>query len=82
MTQRETIDKLLKKQAPKTNRKAQLAAEEAAQLEEKPNPVFIRWLSNKDGNRVAVPDEIIAGPVGKVFIPGGLKSGKMVEEVN
>ncbi|KAF3025679.1 hypothetical protein E8E14_013902 [Neopestalotiopsis sp. 37M] len=79
---RETIDKLLKKQAPKTNRKAQLAAEEAAQLEEKPNPVFIRWLSNKDGNRVAVPDEIIAGPVGKVFIPGGLKSGKMVEEVN
>ncbi|ETS79457.1 hypothetical protein PFICI_09310 [Pestalotiopsis fici W106-1] len=79
---RETIDKLLKKQAPKTNRKAQLAAEEAAQLEEKPNPVFVRWVSNKDGNRVAVPDEIIAGPAGKVFIPGGLRSGKMVEEVN
>ncbi|KAI0162949.1 PAPA-1-like conserved region family protein [Pestalotiopsis sp. NC0098] len=79
---RETIDKLLKKQAPKTNRKAQLAAEEAALLEEKPNPVFVRWVSNKDGERVGVPDEIMAGPAGKVFVPGGLKSGKMVEEVN
>ncbi|KAK6086747.1 hypothetical protein SCUP234_02267 [Seiridium cupressi] len=81
---RETIDKLLKKQAPKLNRKAQLAAEEAAASfgAQKPDPVFVRWINNKDGSRVAVPDEMLAGPVGRVFIPGGLKSGKMVEEVS
>ncbi|ORY64228.1 PAPA-1-like conserved region-domain-containing protein [Pseudomassariella vexata] len=79
----ETINKLLKKQAPKISRKAQLAADEATDAEsQKPNPVFVRWISTKEGNRVAVPDEMLAGPTGKVFIAGGLKSGKMVEEVS
>ncbi|KAI1844206.1 hypothetical protein JX265_002979 [Neoarthrinium moseri] len=80
---RETIDKLLKKQAPKTKGKGQLGGDETpGGGAQKPNPIFVRWVSNKDGARVAVPDEMLAGPTGKVFIPGGLKSGKMVEEVS
>ncbi|KAI1076529.1 PAPA-1-like conserved region-domain-containing protein [Whalleya microplaca] len=79
----ETINKLLKKQAPKTNRKSQLADELSPDGEAlKPSPIFVRWISTKEGNRVAVPDEMLAGPSGRVFVPGGLKSGKMVEEVS
>lgn len=61
----ETINKLLKKQAPKINRKA--AAAEQEQDSQKANPIFIRWVSNKSGNRVAVPEEIIEGPAGALF---------------
>lgn len=84
----ETINKLLKKQAPKVSRKSQLAAAAAAGGEipddetPKPSPVFVRWVSNKEGSRAAVPEEMLAGPAGRVFVPGGLKSGKMVEEVS
>lgn len=81
----ETINKLLKKQAPKINRKAAAAAAAADSQDgdlQKPNPIFIRWVSNKSGSRVAVPDEIIDGPSGVVF---GEKSRpasrKMVTEV-
>jgi Ino eighty subunit 2 len=78
----ETINKLLKKQAPKVARRAHGAGDETPDSEaQKPNPVFVRWISTKEGNRVAVPEEMLAGPVGKVFIRGGLASGKMVEEV-
>ncbi|KXJ89647.1 PAPA-1-like conserved region-domain-containing protein [Microdochium bolleyi] len=75
----ETIHKLLHKQAPKTSRKAQLAEDE---VEEKPSPIFVRWINNKAGSIVAVPDEVLGAPPGRVFVPGGLKSGKMVEEVS
>ncbi|KAJ1324996.1 Ino eighty subunit 2 [Microdochium nivale] len=76
----ETIHKLLHKQAPKINRKALLAEEQAAA--EKPSPIFVRWVNNKAGSIVAVPDEMLGAPPGRVFVPGGLKSGKMVEEVS
>ena len=81
----ETINKLLKKQPPKTKgRGAALAAgDETPDMQPpKPSPVFVRWVSGKDGVRVGVPDEIMAGPAGRVFVPGGLRSGKMVEEVS
>lgn len=78
--QMETIHKLLHKQAPKINRKALLAEEQAAA--EKPSPIFVRWVNNKAGSIVAVPDEMLGAPPGRVFVPGGLKSGKMVEEVS
>ncbi|RYP75315.1 hypothetical protein DL771_002411 [Monosporascus sp. 5C6A] len=79
----ETINKLLKKQAPKTNRKSQLALEATPDaVSQKASPIFIRWINTKDGSRVAVPDEMMDGPVGRVFVPGGLKNGKMVEEVS
>ncbi|PTB61781.1 hypothetical protein BBK36DRAFT_1087179, partial [Trichoderma citrinoviride] len=67
----ETINKLLKKQAPKINRKA-VAETSEADLQ-KANPVFIRWVSNKNGNLVAVPDEVMDGPAGVLF---GEKSEK------
>ncbi|KAL6886968.1 PAPA-1-like conserved region domain-containing protein [Trichoderma evansii] len=66
----ETINKLLKKQAPKINRKAAAAAAAADSQDpnaQKPDPVFIRWVSNKSGSRIAVPDEIVEGPSGILF---------------
>jgi Ino eighty subunit 2 len=51
--------------------------------ESKANPVFVRWVSNKNGVVVAVPDEILGGPAGRVFAGNmGMRSGKMVEEVS
>jgi Ino eighty subunit 2 len=79
----ETINKLLKKQAPKTNRKAQLAGDETPDGESnKANPVFVRWTSTKDGSQISVPEEMLVGPAGRVFLAGGLKGGKMVQEVS
>lgn len=82
----ETINKLLKKQAPKTNRKtaALMAAEETPETDtQRVDPMLIRWVNNKNGSIVAVPDELLNGPVGKVFVTGGTgPRGKMVEEVS
>ncbi|KJK83349.1 hypothetical protein H634G_01478 [Metarhizium anisopliae BRIP 53293] len=81
----ETINKLLKKQAPKINRKAAAAAARADSPTEelyRPDPTLIRWVNNKNGSRVSVPADIMTGPAGQVFSKGGgLASGKMVEEV-
>ena len=80
----ETINKLLKKQAPKTNRRTALAGDETPDGEgHRADPVFVRWVSSKEGNTISVPQEMIAGPVGRVFSKaGGLPRGKMVEEVS
>ena len=89
----DTINKLLKKQAPK--RRGKISAVEVvgdttpqaqeAELE-KANPVFVRWISNTDGSRIGVPGEWLDAPAGKLFsgpIPRSKGSGmrKMVEEV-
>ncbi|KAI0406255.1 PAPA-1-like conserved region-domain-containing protein [Xylaria palmicola] len=64
----ETINKLLKKQPPKANRKAQMGMESTPDVDaQKPSPIFVRWVSNKNGSHVAVPGEIMAGPAGRVF---------------
>lgn len=64
----ETINKLLKKQAPKTNRKSQAGMELSPDDEsQKPSSIFVRWVSSRDGIRVAVPNEMLGGPAGKVF---------------
>ncbi|KAK1772909.1 PAPA-1-like conserved region-domain-containing protein [Phialemonium atrogriseum] len=81
----ETINKLLKKQAPKTNRRTALLPGDETPDNEGPkaNPAFIRWVSTKDGIRVALPEEMLAGPAGRVFGGGhGLGGEKMVEEVS
>ncbi|KAK0673417.1 PAPA-1-like conserved region-domain-containing protein [Cercophora samala] len=89
----ETINKLLKKQAPKTTRKNALLAaggydtpDGTAEAAPRADPMFVRWVNNKDGSKVSVPDEMLAGPAGRVFVKGGLggglASGKMVEEVS
>jgi Ino eighty subunit 2 len=83
--QMETINKLLKKQAPKNNRRGANADKTADGEANKPDPTITRWVSNKDGSRIGVPEELLAGPLGKVYLPNGsrsgLPSGKMVEEV-
>ncbi|KAM3087455.1 hypothetical protein ACMFMG_001542 [Clarireedia jacksonii] len=87
----ETINKLLKKQAPKTNaRRRDLAGPVADATPEgepqKPNPLFVRWVSNKEGNRIGVPEEWMEAPVGDLF-QGGVKAGgemggKLIQEVS
>ena len=80
--QMETINKLLKKQAPKINRKAAAAGAGGSEDSNKPDPVFVRWVSNKNGVRVAVTEEMLDSPAGQVFKPASkLTPGKMVQEV-
>lgn len=47
------------------------------------NPLYSRWINNKDGSRVAVPDEWLESPVGNVFKSTAPVSsgGAMVQEV-
>ena len=87
----ETINKLLKKQAPKTNaRRKELntVANEVTPDTElvKPDAGFVRWVSNKDGNRIGVPEEWLNAPVGAVFANsakgGNGMGGKLVQEVS
>lgn len=87
----DTINRLLKKQAPKRRGKisqAEITANAVAGEEmseepevEKANPVFVRWISDAKGCRVGVPEEWLEGPAGRVF--GGMPMGgnRMVEEV-
>lgn len=70
----ETINKLLKKQAPKTNTRRRelnvstIGAGTPDDIEaQKPNPLFVRWISNKDGNFIGVPEEWISNPIGAIF---------------
>lgn len=85
----DTINRLLKKQAPKRRGKISAAeitaqehgddsAPEQQQEEEIPpvNPVYVRWVSDRHGCRVGVPGEWFGAPVGRVF--GEMK---VVEEV-
>ena len=70
----ETINKLLKKQAPKQQRRAPPLRNDGGEMvgtpgsqggdgEErwKPNKRFIRWISDRDGMRVGVPEEWLSG---------------------
>lgn len=74
----ETINKLLKKQAPKTNaRRKELNGEQGSTDNSdpsKPNAIFTRWVSNKEGDSVSVPNEWLDSPVGEMF-KGGVKLG-------
>lgn len=82
---------MLKKQAPKRRGKisaAEITADAMAQQEspeveyEKPNPVYIRWVSDRNGSRVGVPSEWLENglehSIGRIFTGGGRR---MVEEV-
>jgi Ino eighty subunit 2 len=93
----DTINKLLKKQAPKrrgragnpttdttTNNSGGDATPANGEVidsvpYEKPNRVFIRWVSNAQGSRLGVPEEWLGESVGRIF---GSNGGRMVEEVN
>lgn len=91
--QMETINKLLQKQAPKRRTRAEInAANAAAEAEEREdeegnprvNPVFTKWVQNRDGSRLGVPREWMEGTVGEIFRGNGGGGGggrMMVEEV-
>lgn len=87
ISQMETINKLLKKQAPKTNaRRKDLNGEFSPDNDDqKPRPHFVRWVSTKDGNRIGVPEEWLEAPIGSMFqnsLPGAGMGGKLIEEVS
>lgn len=64
----ETINKLLKRQAPKTTKKNALGDDSGDEDgRPRPNPTLVRWVSNSKGSRVAVAADLLAGPVGEVF---------------
>lgn len=82
----DTINRLLRKQAPK--RRGRIPAAETAEAAsadqevaepEKPDPTMVRWVSGREGSRVGVPEEWLDIPAGRVF--GGNGSGKLVQEV-
>lgn len=77
----ETINKLLKKQAPKTSKKRSGSVD----ADVGPPSTLIRWVSNKNGSKVSAPNEVMAGPVGEIFgSPGqgsNLNGSKLVQEV-
>jgi len=96
----ETINKLLKKPAPKRRTRAEIIAAQQADAmatpgaeygeEERPDPVFVRYVSNANGSRLGIPEEWLEGPAGellageKKFAAAGvsLGVGRMVEEVS
>lgn len=76
----ETINKLLKKPAPKRRTRAEIIAAQQAESmatpgaeegeEERPDALFVRWVNSREGSRVGVPEEWLEGPVGEVFTAG------------
>jgi Ino eighty subunit 2 len=82
----DTINRLLRKQAPKRRGRipAAEAAENAAADQEAAaetdfvDPTMVRWISGREGSRVAVPEEWIGTAPGRIF--GGTPR-KLVEEI-
>ena len=84
----DTINKLLKKQAPK--RRGKISAAETggdatprngqeAPEPEKADPTLTRWVSTRDSCRVGVPSEWLGVPVGRIFSPES-RSGPIPHE--
>ncbi|KAL4803541.1 PAPA-1-like conserved region-domain-containing protein [Aspergillus unguis] len=82
----DTINRLLRKQAPK--RRGRIPAAEAAEnaaadqetaAEYEPvDTTMARWISGREGSRVAIPEDWVGTPAGRIF--GGTPR-KLVEEV-
>lgn len=89
----DTINKLLKKPAPKRRTRAEILAAQYAQyagtpeigedgeILERPDPVFVRYVQSREGVRLGVPRDWVDGPVGEVFRREG-GGRRMVEEVS
>lgn len=88
----DTINRLLKKQPPKRGRKTALEVTESGQEDEleaeRANPLYVRYIHNAKGSRMAVPEEWLQAPIGNVFAgalakPSSQPYGRrMVEEVS
>jgi len=83
----DTINRLLKKQAPK--RRGRVAANEGAygtpgqeaSETEKADPTLARWTSGSNGCNVSVPEEWLGTPAGRMFGAPVPATGKMIEEL-
>ena len=93
--QMDTINRLLKKQAPKRRRKADIEADRIAEEGEdgeayvvKAPALYVRYIQNAEGSILAVPEEWLDAPCGQMLseaIPAGRGrpfTGRMVEEVS
>ncbi|KAF2154460.1 hypothetical protein K461DRAFT_293105 [Myriangium duriaei CBS 260.36] len=87
----DTINKLLKKPAPKRRTRAEMIAAAAAAdtpgledgEQESAYPLYTRWVNNSSGSRLGVPTEWLEGPVGEALSKGWTKPPPraLVEEV-
>ena len=87
----DTINKLLKKPAPKRRTRAEMMAAAAAAdtpgLEEgevePANPLYVRWTNNSTGSSIGVPIEWLEAPIGEQIKFGWKRPPvrKMIEEV-
>lgn len=86
----DTINRLLKKQAPKRRGRVPVgelggeATPDVAVETEKPDATVIRWISTSEGCKVAIPTEMLGTPASRPF--GGLAGvmapgSKLIEEV-
>lgn len=89
----DTINKLLKKPAPKRRTRAEIIAAAAAAdatpgMEdgdvEAANPLYVRYVNNALGSRVGVPTEWLESAVGEQMAKGWVRPPprKLVEEVS
>lgn len=83
----DTINRLLKKQAPKRGRgrrdlalaadaggeSTPAAGEEMELVTERPKATMVRWVNNQEGSRIGVPEEWMGTPVGRVFEGSGFR---------
>lgn len=55
---------------------------EAEEIEvEKAHPLYVRWVNNRDGSRIGVPNEWIGKKAGRLFGPPSRTSSKLIEEI-
>ena len=87
----DSINRLLKKQAPKRRRKMDGTEtyDEDGMPTNRPPLGFIRIIQNSEGTTLSVPQEWLEAPVGELFVKTArpLKqypvfTGKMVEEID
>jgi Ino eighty subunit 2 len=62
----DTINRLLKKQAPKRRRKADMNDDEDG-MGNRPPLSFVRTVQIIEGTRLGVPEEWVDAPVGEIF---------------
>lgn len=91
-SQMDTINRLLKKQAPKRGRgrrevalaadaggeSTPAAGEDVEPVTEKPKATMVRWVHNQRGSRIGVQEEWMDTPVGRIFEGIGSREGRDV----
>ena len=83
----DTINKLLKKPAPKRRNRAEIEAAKTIDMTpgaddgegEKVDPIFVRWVNNRHGSRSGMSHEWLEAPCGEMFRKAG--NGGVVEEM-